>query len=88
MFRRDWEYRLPGLDPPWTQWWIEGDDQFLAILSTDRLTEALDLIEANHEKYRLITVRRARTDWAGNTTYDDLRTWLISDRDKPFVRRG
>ena len=53
-----WTHRIPGLDTPWSHWWLEGDGGL--ILVTADMSELLDTIEVNYGKSLRLNVSRAR----------------------------
>ena len=61
-----WEKRFPDLNGKWTHWEISGDGYPIAIISGEKLREAMKTIEENYGKYASIKTCRAKVDGMGN----------------------
>ncbi len=64
---RGWENRFPDLYGKWTHWEISGDGYPIAIISGEKLIEAMKTIEENYGKFASIKACRAEVDELGNS---------------------
>ena len=72
-----WENKFPGLNDPWTHWWIEGDGNFIDIISVDQLGAAINVIKNNWQKYSSIKTSQAKYKQDGTITRDDQHNVVI-----------
>lgn len=64
--RSEWKDRFPALDAKWTQWRLFGEGgDLLAVVPSDKLSEALDLVEKTYDAGRGVEVSRAYRDPCG-----------------------
>jgi hypothetical protein len=68
--RAGWEHRFPEITRPWTHWRLFGDGVRLADVPADDLLGALQVVEANFEKFKMIKAIRLRIDADGNVRPD------------------
>lgn len=61
-----WEKRFPDLSGKWTHWRLSGDGEFLALISGERLLDALRLVEENYVRFTSIKCCRATVDKMGS----------------------
>jgi hypothetical protein len=83
-----WENRFPGLTGKWTHWKITGDGVLLGIVSGERLTAALDLIEKNHGQFSSIKASRATVDHNSELRDEERHFSEISNfiKDEKFMK--
>jgi hypothetical protein len=79
--RLSWERALPALDDEWTFWWLDGDGVLLAVLGSDDLVSALDVIAKHNASGREIAAWRAKVDSFGEVVREEKpRRWMIARR--------
>jgi hypothetical protein len=79
--RLRWERALPALDGEWTHWWLEGDSALLAVLGSDDIASALEVIAKHHARGREIFAWRAKVDSFGEVVREERqRRWMIVRR--------
>ncbi len=84
--KMQWEKGFPSLDNTWTHWWIEGDDELLAVIHGSKLLEALKIVEEYHEQYVYIVADRARLDFDGQLIPEKGR-WVIASNQELRMKR-
>ena len=80
--RQDWEKSFPNLTDDWTHYQILGDGNELAIVDVLNLSQALDVIEENYNKHKIILVHRAKVNVKdGGFTCQETFNFYISSID-------
>ena len=74
----DGEKRFPALDENWTHWWIEGDDQFIAVFEGSMLKKAVDIVVEHFDAFVSIMVYRAKIGFDGRIIPDKKRRWEVA----------
>ena len=70
LIRRDWEKRFPDFIGDWTHYLIKGDNIELGVVDGLKLIEAIDLVEENFGKYKIILVHLAKLDSNAQCIYE------------------
>ena len=79
--KKNWEKNFPDLIGDWTHYQIKGDDKELAVVDGLNLIEALNIVEDNFGKYKLILVHRAKVGSKGKFLYEEYNNYHISKYD-------
>ncbi|MBN1625493.1 MAG: hypothetical protein JW944_03125, partial [Deltaproteobacteria bacterium] len=69
---------FPSLDDDWTHWWIEGDDNFIAVIEGSMLKKAVDIVVEHFDDFISIMVYLAKKDFNGQIIPNKNRRWEVA----------
>lgn len=75
----NWSNRFPDLNGEWTHWWIEGEEHCLGVVSSEKLSEGVNLIIKNWKRYSSIYAYRAKRGEDGNPIFKSKHRVEISN---------
>jgi tetratricopeptide (TPR) repeat protein len=80
----NWSDKFPDLGGEWTHWWLEGENYCLAVVSSDNLSEGIEIIKKNWKRFFSIYAYRAKIDSNGNPLLQSKRRVEISNHQNDF----